>query len=130
MIERASGQSHGGHWTNPGGSREPGETTIANALRELLEETGIDLTPIPLADLLGTFIHAIPGDDSALIEAFYFRYSANVVMSDLKSDEASDAAWVPIDDPNLPLQPGGAIQLAYLQHHILPELDADAPTSH
>jgi 8-oxo-dGTP pyrophosphatase MutT (NUDIX family) len=43
-------RAHSGQWALPGGSREPGETAAAGALRELAEEVGVHLPP---ADVLG-----------------------------------------------------------------------------
>lgn len=42
---RAAGTQHAGTWGIPGGAREPGETAVDAAVRELREESGID-TPV------------------------------------------------------------------------------------
>ena len=44
LTQRAMGlRRHGGQWACPGGRREPSETAVEAALRELAEELGLDL---------------------------------------------------------------------------------------
>jgi 8-oxo-dGTP pyrophosphatase MutT (NUDIX family) len=51
ITRRAAGlRRHAGQWALPGGSREPGESVEDTALRELREETGVEVEP---GDVLG-----------------------------------------------------------------------------
>ncbi|HEX7234410.1 MAG TPA: NUDIX domain-containing protein, partial [Nitrosospira sp.] len=47
LLERAD---HPGYWQSVTGSRNPGETLVQTAVREVAEETGLDATRYPLAD--------------------------------------------------------------------------------
>ena len=48
-------RAHAGQWALPGGRREPGETAIDGALRELAEEVGLELGPDCVLGLLDDY---------------------------------------------------------------------------
>jgi 8-oxo-dGTP diphosphatase len=77
-----------GLWSIPGGRIEPGESDEQAVVREVREETGLDVTCGPL---LGTVER--PGLAGATIEIR--DYSAVVVGGELAAgDDAADARWV------------------------------------
>jgi 8-oxo-dGTP pyrophosphatase MutT (NUDIX family) len=49
-------RAHAGRWALPGGRREPGETAIDGALRELAEEVGLELGPGAVLGLLDDYV--------------------------------------------------------------------------
>jgi 8-oxo-dGTP pyrophosphatase MutT (NUDIX family) len=49
-------RSHAGQWALPGGSRDPGESIEDAALREMAEETGVELGPDAVLGLLDDYV--------------------------------------------------------------------------
>ncbi len=52
LLVRRGSEPLKGHWTLPGGLLEVGEALTAGVVREVREETGIDVEPIELVELL------------------------------------------------------------------------------
>src|SRR6202000_1857834 len=52
----AAMRPHAGRWALPGGRREPGETPVDGALRELAEEVGLRLDRSHVLGLLDDFV--------------------------------------------------------------------------
>jgi 8-oxo-dGTP pyrophosphatase MutT (NUDIX family) len=49
-------RAHAGQWALPGGRRDPGETAVAGALREVREEIGLDLAETDVLGLLDDYV--------------------------------------------------------------------------
>jgi 8-oxo-dGTP diphosphatase len=87
MIQR--GHDPGaGLWSIPGGRVEPGETDVQALVREMLEETNLQ---VKVGKLVGSVQRQGPGDMVIDIR----DYAATVTGGTLRAgDDAADARWV------------------------------------
>jgi 8-oxo-dGTP pyrophosphatase MutT (NUDIX family) len=98
LMRRAErqGDPWSGHWSLPGGRREPGDPDLLHtALRELEEECGIRLSR---EHLESTLPHAMARRGAGLfllVAPFLFR-TAGVLPTVLDTDEAVEALWIPV----------------------------------
>ena len=105
MVRRGHGPA-GGTWSLPGGRVERGETLAEALVREVAEETGIDVLCGPFlgwAEIIEDEAHVIVLD-----------FEATALGGTLAAgDDAAEAAWVPLDRVvDLRLSPGLAEFLA------------------
>jgi 8-oxo-dGTP diphosphatase len=100
LIKRGHEPS-AGLWSLPGGRIEPGETDAEALVREMREETGLE---IEAGHLLGTVQR--PGRQGTVIDIR--DYTATVIGGTLRpGDDAADARWVPTGElGTLPLTDG------------------------
>jgi 8-oxo-dGTP diphosphatase len=94
LIERG-GEPFRGAWALPGGFVQPDETLDACALRELLEETGVE------ADALFHFANFSAPERDPRERVISVAYLALMSSDELRVEGSSDAAqarWFPIDD--------------------------------
>jgi 8-oxo-dGTP pyrophosphatase MutT (NUDIX family) len=84
-------------WTPPSGARQPGETADEAARRELREETGLALTPVPVAgpsDEVALYVAEAPPGAEVVVDAEHDRFE-----------------WLPVaeGDREVPAVAGGSV---------------------
>ncbi|WP_446224826.1 NUDIX hydrolase [Nocardia sp. IBHARD005] len=97
----------------PGGGLEAGETVSEAVAREVLEETGIEVS---VTDLVGVFSnpgHVIAYDDGEVRQEFSICFRANPVGGSLRtSSESKEVLWVtPQDISSLNVHPSIALRI-------------------
>ena len=84
-------------WTMPGGTLDFGESLTHCAIREVREETGLQ---IHITGLIGTYTDPhilIAYSDGEVRQEFRFVYAAEIESNELKiDDESKKASWVPL----------------------------------
>ena len=91
-----------GHWEPPGGVVEPGESLHETLIREVLEETGLQVEPHRLSGVYQN----VPRD----IVAIVFRCTP--LEGELKrSDESASVAWLTTAEVSAQMDPAYAVRL-------------------
>lgn len=103
MIKRKN-NPYAGHWALPGGFIDPGETPVQAALRELVEETGVELNSAPT--LVGEFREPYRDPRMEHTWSWAFKLHINSQSATTAGDDASAAVWIPIKQL-------GQLQLAF-----------------
>ena len=95
LVQRGHPPS-AGLWSVPGGRVEPGETPAQAAVREVREETGLDVS-------VGTLLATVE-----IGEFVVHDFAAQVLGGELRAgDDAADVRWCTFDEAALlPLTPG------------------------
>ncbi len=81
-----------GHWSFPKGHMEPGESETDTAVREIKEETGVDVLIDPTFRELVTYS---PKKDTVKMVVYFIARAKNVSLVPQMS-EISDVKWVEI----------------------------------
>lgn len=88
LVQRTDDDFRGGQWELPGGKREDGESIIACAQRELLEETGLDI------DELIAYVSSFEYPSRAGGMTRQFTFLSTACPGDVILSEHQDFAWV------------------------------------
>ena len=94
-IQRGHGPG-AGQWSFPGGRVEAGESVHEAVVREVLEETGLEV----VVDRFVGFVERI-GDDPAPYHFVILDFAVALLDPDAEpvaGDDAAEAAWVPFHD--------------------------------
>src|SRR5215212_6359123 len=98
LLVRRNKEPYQGKWSFPGGSIEPGETSREAARREALEETGVEVEVLDVADVIDSIhppANGHPGYHYVLID---FLAVPTGRCDPVASTDVSEARWVPLDD--------------------------------
>jgi len=109
LLVRRDKEPYRGKWSFPGGSIEPGETSREAAQREALEETGIEVEVLEVADVVDSIHPPVadrPGYHYCIIDFLAVpagatrgcRRPPGGVPTLRPATDVSDARWVPLAD--------------------------------
>lgn len=126
LLRRHPSKSYGNHWNLPAGKQEKGESTYVAALREVKEESGIDLAEQEVLFLGPLYIRC-----KEIHFEFHLYYSELDKKPEIKlaEDEAIEGKWWCWDEAIEPLIPGGKDVLEFCRKKIqqLQILDVEEP---
>lgn len=106
LLAQRRSEPFKGHWDTPGGFLEPGEHPEQGVIREIKEETGLDIRP---AHLIGMYIDTYGDDGDYTLNIYYL---AEIVGGELRpASDVSALAWFAPEDLPTDLAFGHAYQL-------------------
>lgn len=95
MIRRTDS----GLYAIPGGQQEIGETIGQTVIREVKEETGIDVAPVSVIGIYTDPEHVIAFTDGEVRQEFSICFTARMTGGELRtSNESSEVLWIARDD--------------------------------
>lgn len=81
-------------WTIPGGTMKPGETIAGTAVREVKEETGIDVEIVSLVGIYTNPRHVVEYSDGEVRQQFSVCFACQPIGGELAtSDETSEVGY-------------------------------------
>lgn len=92
-------------WALPGGQMELGESIAGCVIREVREETGLEVEPVAIVGIYSDPKHVFSYDDGEVRQEFSICLACRIVVGDLAaSDESYEVAFhAPSDIAGLPM---------------------------
>lgn len=131
LLVRRAKPPREGQWSLPGGAQKLGETVFAAAVREVREETGLEVEVLGLVDV----VDSIRNDETDRVHYHYTLVDVFAIVRDgalSAGGDAADAAWFDVADVaglGLWSETERIIKLAVEMHEVLGEHRGDAPGS-
>ena len=86
-------------WTIPGGTMKPGETIAETAVREVKEETGLDVEVVSLVGIYSNPNHVVEYSDGEVRQQFSVCFACRYLGGELAtSDETSEVGYFSPDE--------------------------------
>jgi ADP-ribose pyrophosphatase YjhB (NUDIX family) len=86
-------------WTIPGGTMKPGETITETAVREVREETGIDVEVVSLVGIYSNPQHVVEYSDGEVRQQFSVCFVCQRIGGEVStSDETSEVGYFSPDE--------------------------------
>jgi ADP-ribose pyrophosphatase YjhB (NUDIX family) len=112
-------------WALPGGGMDLGESIVETAVREVKEETGLDIEVIGLIGVYTNPRHVIAYTDGEVRQQFSLCFTTRLIGGQLHVDsESTDIAWTrPQDIESLSMHPSMRLRIQhYLEQRPTPYL--------
>ena len=113
-------RSDNGNWSMPGGAQDPGESLTMTAVRETLEETGVNVRPVGVAGIYTDPRHVVHyASNDEVRQEFTIVYRADYLAGEpTTSSETTEVRWVPISDVDaLPMDRSQRMRIDWALHH-------------
>jgi len=97
LLVKRRGEPGKGRWSIPGGIVELGETVEEAVIREVKEETGLDVAEPELIDVVDNIVQDEEGRVKwhFVISTFFVKVRGGELRA---SDDAEEIRWIPLDE--------------------------------
>lgn len=106
-------------WALPGGTMEIGESISATVIREVKEETGLDVQPLYIVGIYSDPHHVIAYTDGEVRQQFSICFYCIILGGAIQmSEESTDIAFFSLQEiEQLPLHPSTRLRIQHYSEH-------------